>query len=180
MSDLDTLYDRNEVFARTFDQGDLPILPRRPTIVLTCVDSRVDPAHFLGLELGDTLVLRNLGGRVTDDVEQSVALLLGMTRLVAGASAPAFSVAIVHHTDCGLERIAAPGPRQALGQSTGLEPGLLEALAISDHETSLMDDIERLRASDLVPPELLVSAHLYDVRSGRVRQVVPPAPLNKE
>ena len=68
----------------------------------------------------------------------------------------------------------------ALGQNTGLDPGLLEALAISDHETSLMDDIERLRASDLVPPELLVSAHLYDVRSGRVRQVVPPAPLNKE
>ena len=64
MSDLDTLYDRNEEFARTFDQGDLPILPRHPTIVLTCVDSRVDPAHFLGLELGDTLVLRNSGGRV--------------------------------------------------------------------------------------------------------------------
>ncbi len=86
MSDLDILYDRNEGFARTFDQGDLPILPRRPTIVLTCVDSRVDPAHFLGLELGDTLV----------------------------------------------------------------------------------------------PPELVVSAHLYDVKSGRVSQVVPPATLNKE
>ncbi len=56
MSDLDTFYDRNEGFVRTFDQGDLPILPRRPTIVLTCVDSRVDPAHFFGLELGDTLV----------------------------------------------------------------------------------------------------------------------------
>ncbi len=180
MSDLETLYERNQEFARTFDQGDLPILPRRPTMVLTCADSRVDPAHFLGLELGDTLVLRNSGGRVTDDVEQSVALLLGMTRLVAGARAPAFSLAIVHHTDCGLERIAAPGPRQALCENTGLEPGVLEMLAISDHESSLMDDIERLRASDLVPPELVVSAHLYDVRSGRVSQVISPAPLNKE
>ncbi len=65
MSDLDTLYDRNEGFARTFDLGDLPILPRRPTIVLICVDSRVDPAHFFGLELGDTLVLRNSGGSPT-------------------------------------------------------------------------------------------------------------------
>jgi carbonic anhydrase len=180
MSDLDTLYDRNEGFARTFDQGDLPILPRRPTIVLTCVDSRVDPAHFLGLELGDTLVLRNSGGRVTDDVEQGVALLSGMTRLVAGDRAPGLSLAIVHHTDCGLERIAAPGPRQALSQSTGLEPEVLETLAISDHEASFMDDIARLRASDLIPPELVVSAHLYDVRSGRVSQVVPPAPLNKK
>ncbi len=122
MSDLDTLYDRNEEFSRTFDQGDLPILPRRPTIVLTCVDSRVDPAHFLGLELGDTLVMRNSGGRVTDDVEQGVALLAGMTRLVAGDRAS-----------------ASVRPRP--------------------------------------PPELVVSAHLYDVRSGRVSLVVPPAPL---
>ncbi len=180
MSDLDTLYDRNEEFARTFDKGDLPILPRRSTIVLTCVDSRADPAHFLGLELGDTLVLRNTGGRVTDDVEQGVALLSGMTRLVADDRAPGLSLAIVHHTDCGLERIAAPGPRKTLGQNTGLEPGLLETLAISDHEASLMDDIERLRASDLIPLELVVSAHLYDVRSGRVSQVISPAPLNKE
>ncbi len=180
MSDLDTLYDRNEGFARNFDQGNLPILPRRATVILTCVDSRVDPAHFLGLELGDALVLRNSGVRVTDDVEQGVALLSGMTRLVAGDRASGLSLAIVHHTDCGLERIAAPGPRKTLGQSTGLEAGLLETLAISDHEVSLMDDIERLRASDLVPPELVVSAHLYDVTSGRMSQVAPPAPLNKE
>ncbi len=178
MSDLDTLYDRNEEFSRTFDQGDLPILPRRPTIVLTCVDSRVDPAHFLGLELGDTLVLRNAGGRVTDDVEQGLALLAGMTRLVAGDSAPSLSLAIVHHTDCGLERIAAPGPRQALSQSTGLEPKVLETLAISDHEASFMHDIERLRASNLGPSELEVSAHLYDVTNGQMTQVVSPAPLN--
>ena len=180
MSDLETLYQRNQGFARTFDQGDLPILPRHPTIVLTCLDARVDPAHFLGLELGDTLVLRNAGGRVTEDVEQNLALLSGMARLVASDSAPGLSLAIVHHTDCGLERIAAPGPRQALSQSTGLEPEVLETLAISGHEASFMDDIERLRASDLVPPELVVSAHLYDVKTGRVSQVVPPAPLNKE
>ena len=179
MTDLDTLYDRNEEFSRTFDQGDLPISPRRATIVLTCLDARVDPAHFLGLELGDTLVLRNAGGRVTDDVEQGLALLAGMTRLVAGDSAPSLSLAIVHHTDCGLERIAAPGPRQALSQSTGLEPKVLDTLAISDHEASFMDDIERLRASNLVPSELEVSAHLYDVTSGRMTQVVSPLPLNE-
>ncbi len=180
MSDLDTLYDRNEEFSRTFDQGDLPILPRRPTIVLTCVDSRVDPAHFLGLELGDTLVLRNSGGRVTEDVEQGVALLSGMTRLAAGGHAPRLSLAIVHHTDCGLERMAAPGARQALSQSTGLEPKVLETLAISDHEASFIDDIERLRSSDLVPPELVVSAHLYDVSSGQMTQMVSPELLNTE
>ncbi len=180
MSDLDTLYARNEEFSRTFDQGDLPILPRHPTIVLTCVDSRVDPAHFLGLELGDTLVLRNSGGRVTDDVEQGVALLSGMTRLAAGDRAPRLSLAIVHHTDCGLERIAAPGPRQALSQSTGIEPEVLETLAISDHQASLRADIERLRASDLVPAELEVSGHLYDVTSGKMTQIVSPELLKTE
>ena len=180
MTDLDTLYDRNEEFSRTFDQGDLPISPRRATIVLTCLDSRVDPAHFLGLELGDTLVLRNSGGRVTDDVEQGVALLAGMTRLAGGDRAPGLSLAIVHHTDCGLERIAASGPRQALSQSTGIEPEVLKALAITDHQASLRADIERLRASDLVPSELEVSAHLYDVSSGQMTQVVSPERLNSE
>ena len=72
------------------------------------------------------------------------------------------------------------GPRHALGQSTGLEPEVLETLAIADHEASLRADIERLRASDLVPSELEVSAHLYDVTSGQMTQVVSPAPLNKE
>ena len=180
MSDLDTLYERNQGFARSFDQGDLPIMPRYSTIILTCLDCRVDPAHFFGLELGDALVLRNAGGRVTDDVEQSVAILSGMTRLVAGDRAPELSLAIVHHTDCGLERIAAPGPRQALSKNTGLKPDVLEALAISDHEASLRDDIERLRASDLVPSGVKVSAHFYDVTSGQTTQVVSPTPLNKQ
>jgi len=180
MSDLDTLYQRNQEFARTFEQGDLPILPRYPTIVLTCLDARVDPAHFFGLELGDTLVLRNAGGRVTEDVEQNLALLSGLAGLMAGDRAPGLSLAIVHHTDCGLERIAAPGPRQALSKSTGLEPEVLEALAIADHETSFKADIERLRASDLVPPGLEVSAHLYDVTNGKMTQVISPTPLNKE
>ena len=130
--------------------------------------------------MGDTLVLRNAGGRVTEDVEQSVALLAGMTRMVAGDRASRLALAIVHHTDCGLERIAAPGPRQALSQSTGLQPELLETLAISDHDASFRADIERLRASDLVPSDLEVSAHLYDVSSGQMTQAVSPAPLNKE
>ncbi len=130
--------------------------------------------------VGDLFDLRNSGGRVTDDVEQGVALLSGMTRLAAGDRAPKLSLAIVHHTDCGLERIAAPGPRQALSQSTGIEPEVLETLAISDHQASLRADIERLRASDLVPAELEVSGHLYDVTSGKMTQIVSPELLKTE
>ncbi len=99
-----------------------------------------------------------------------VSIAWGFTRL---------SLAIVHHTDCGLERIAAPGPRQALSKNTGLESEVLERLAISDHEASFRADIERLRDSDLIPSELEVSAHLYDVTSGRMTQVVSPTHLNK-
>ncbi|MEE8294606.1 MAG: carbonic anhydrase [Sphingomonadales bacterium] len=180
MSDLDTLYQRNQGFARTFDQGDLPIKPRHPTIVLTCLDARVDPAHFLGLELGETLVLRNAGGRVTEDVEQNLALLSGMMGMMAGGKTPPLSLAIVHHTDCGVERIAAPEQRQALGKISGLKPEVLERMAISDHDASFKDDIERLRASELVPSDLEVSTHLYDVTSGKMTQVAAPAPLNKD
>ncbi len=120
MSDLDTLYDRNEEFASTFDQGDLPILPRRPTIILTCVDSRVDPPHFLGLELGDTLVLRNSGGRVTDEVIEQIAILRGLAVVIGNG---ALEVAIVHHTDCGTSRFANPQVRTEVGASLGDQRG---------------------------------------------------------
>ena len=75
MSDLATVYERNAQFSQSFDQGDLAIKPNLATIVLTCVDARVDPAYFAGLELGDALVMRTVGGRATDTAILEVAVL---------------------------------------------------------------------------------------------------------
>jgi carbonic anhydrase len=84
MADMQTLLDRNHDFASSFNQGDLTLLPRLSTLVLTCLDARVDPAHLLGLELGDAVVMRNIGGRVTDEVIEQIAILRGLA-VVAGA-----------------------------------------------------------------------------------------------
>ncbi len=74
MADVHTLIDRNLEFANNFKQGDLGILPRLSTLIVTCLDARVDPAHLFGLELGDAVVMRNIGGRVTDgQVRETVA-----------------------------------------------------------------------------------------------------------
>ena len=78
MSDLSTLYDRNAAFAETFDKGDLPIKPSLSTLILTCVDARVSPEHVAGVELGEALILRNVGARVTDTVCLEVAILWGI------------------------------------------------------------------------------------------------------
>ena len=105
MADVQTLIDRNLEFSASFDQGDLAILPRLSTLVLTCLDSRVDPAHFFGLQLGDAVVMRNIGGRVTDGVIEQIAILRALAGLVGGG---ALEVAIVHHTDCGAQPLRQP------------------------------------------------------------------------
>jgi hypothetical protein len=83
MSEINNLYDRNHRFAVGFDQAELAILPRFSTVILTCIDARVDPAHFLDLKLGDAIVLRNAGGRVTEAVERELAILFAIANQVA-------------------------------------------------------------------------------------------------
>ena len=177
MSDLKTLVDGNRQFAANFEHGDLAILPRLSAVVLTCLDARSDPAHFLGLELGDAVVLRNTGGRVTADVERDMAILWFLASRLAGDRGPGLELAIIQHTDCAMERFANPHIRRGASQGIGVEESDIEMMAIADHETSLHADIDRLRRSSLVPGGLIVSGHLYDVNNGQLRQIVESAPL---
>ncbi len=171
MSDLPALLQRNKEFAADFRHGDLPIRPRLSTIVLTCLDARVDPAHVLGLEPGDALVIRNAGGRVTPEVEHDIAILGFLTQRMAGGGPP-LEVMIMHHTDCGAERFADPDVRKGASAGLGLDESQLEAMAIGDHSQSLRDDVARLREAGRMPDGLTVSGHLYDVRTGGISQVV--------
>ena len=179
MSHLKTLFDRNRQFAANFEHGDLAILPRLSTAVLACLDARSDPAHFLGLEVGDAVVLRNTGGRVTANVERDIAVLWFLASRLAGGRSPELELAIIQHTDCGMERFANPHVRRGASQGIGVEESDLDTMAITDHETSLHGDIERLRRSDLVPGGLIVSGHLYDVNNGQLSQIVNSAPLTQ-
>ena len=170
MSGLSILYERNARFVESFDDGALPIDPALSLVILTCVDARVDPAHFAGLELGDAFVLRNPGARVTDAVAREVATVWTLLDLVGG-STPALELAIIHHTRCGVGRFSDPEVAAEVTRRFGSSE-LIDAYAIGDHEATMAGDIDRLRANPMVPRGLEVSGHMYDIVTGRLSEMV--------
>ncbi len=178
MSDLQKLIDRNSQFAAQYEGG-LTIIPRFSIMVLTCIDARTDPAHLLGLELGDVAVFRNAGARVSRELERDLGILWVMISKMTGDQFKGLELAIIQHNDCGFERLANPELQQALSDNLGIDKVEIEALANVDHTKTIREDIERLRRSSLVPNELVVSGHIYNVEDGVVREVVAPAPLLK-
>ena len=137
-------------------------LPARRLFVLTCMDARVDPLPILGLRPGDAHVVRNAGGRVTDDVVRSLLLssaLLGTRHAV-----------VVHHTDCGLQ---ATGDAHVLAQlrARGVDVGDLAIGTFADLDGSVRDDVAALAAEPLVGTELSVRGFVYDVRTHALRPV---------
>lgn len=170
MSDIGTFYERNAAFAEGFSQGDLIIKPRIMTIMLTCVDARVDPAHFAGLELGDALVLRNVGARVTESVILEVSILFNLMKLGTGGVAPTMGFAIVHHTDCGMAKFAVPQVAEAITEIFG-SGDVVDTYAIADPVEAIKDDVAAAKAG--VPDGIGVSGHLYDVTTGQLAEMVP-------
>ena len=177
MADVQTLIDRNRTVAEQFEAGGLPIRPRMSTIILTCLDSRVDPVHIFGLGLGDAVVLRNAGGRITPAVMKDLAILGVLAANMPGASAMQPELVVMHHTDCGMSRLANPAIQQQVAARLGLSVDEVAAMAITDPATSVKDDIERLRQTPGTPDQLVVSGLVYDVKNGTIKEVVAPAPL---
>ena len=175
-ADLTALLESNRGFAEQFEAGDLTIRPRMSTIILTCVDARVDPAHLFGLGLGDAVVIRNAGGRITPAVMRDFTILgvLG-ANMPGGAMQP--ELVVIHHTDCGMSRLANPAIQEQVATRLGLSIDEVAAMAITDPARTVQDDIERLRTTPGTPDQLIVSGFVYDVKNGRINQVVPSAPL---
>jgi carbonic anhydrase len=168
------LLGQNEQFARAFTPVPLG-LPAAQMIVITCLDHRVDPAITLGLKLGDAPVLRNAGGRVTEPVIEEIAYLAFLGRRLAGGPMDgdqSVEVAVIHHTQCGTGFLADPGFRREASEATGVDEAALEASAVADPHVTVSADVERLLASPLLPPQMSVSGHVYDVETGRVTTVV--------
>ena len=176
MSYLETLLERNEEFAQNFDAGDLPLAPKQRTIVLSCADTRVDPAHIFKLDLGEVVVIRNTGGRVTPGVINQVSTLAFMGAKLNPDDPRPLELIIVHHTQCGTERLADPKLQKAIMDNLGTD---VSEIAIHDHQSAYIDDIKRLENSPKIPDQLLVSACLYDVSNGKVTEMIRPTPLNQ-
>jgi carbonic anhydrase len=179
MAVLDEVLSANEQYAASFGaKSELALPPARRFAILTCMDARLDPAGYAGLSEGDAHVIRNAGGRASDDAIRSLVIsykLLGTREWF-----------VIHHTDCGMEFFTDAVMRGLLEQSletaelgadgfrdVGSGPGSSEAqyidwLTISNRERSVVEDVTRIRAHPLVPRDIPIYGYIYDVKSGRL------------
>ena len=142
---------------------DLPPAPRKGLVVVTCMDSRLDVFRMLDLEIGDAHVLRNAGGRVTDDTLRSLVLSMHLMQTR--------SVFVIHHTGCGLHNVTNAALRERVGTATGQDATHLDFLPFSDLTTSVREDVERVRSLPLLPDGITVTGAVYDVHTGTLHRV---------
>ena len=174
MTRMTPLLVRNEQFARTYTPAPLGP-PAAQVLLLTCLDHRIDPATILGLQLGDAIVIRNAGGRVTQAVIDDIAYLVYLAGQLFGRQVLAdslFEVAVVHHTQCGTGFLADPGFRRRVTEATGVPEATLEAAAVADPHTTVEADVERLLTSPLLASKVSVSGHVYDIATGHLTTTV--------
>jgi len=136
---------------------------------------RVDPALLLGLELGEAVVVRNIGGRVTPDLLQSLALLGMISRADGIAPSGDWNLVVLHHNDCGITRLT--GFPEPLAAYLGVPEEELEAKAVTDPRASVAVDVAALKRVPGLPANWIVSGLVYDVTTGWIEQVVAPARL---
>ena len=164
--------ERNRVFAAEGGHRDAVLFPRLGLFMVTCLDPRTDPAHFLDLKLGDAIVVRNVGGRVTPEVINDVAFI-GQIAESFLPEGPLFEVAVVHHTQCGSGALADATFRRRHAERIGADETALREHAILDPVVTVSRDVERLRSARAIPERVAVSGHVYDVVTGVVETVVP-------
>jgi carbonic anhydrase len=179
---LSEVLDANAKYAANFgEKAKLTLPPARRFAVLTCMDARLDPAKFAGLSEGDAHVIRNAGGRASDDAIRSLVIsykLLGTREFF-----------VIHHTDCGMEFFTndimrgllnssletaelTPNGFRDVGKGPGSRAGeYIEWLTIKDQKQAVLDDVARIRNHDLVPKSIPVYGYLYDIRSGKLLEV---------
>ena len=163
---MEDLLAGNARYAEQFDADgvtDLGAVPKRHLAIVTCMDTRLDVYAMLGLRLGDAHVIRNAGGRVTDDVLRSLIVSIE----VLGTTA----VAVIQHTDCGMAKTTDDQLRAMVRDRRGADPEPVDFLTIDDHGETIRSDVELLRASPFLPSDLDVRGFLYDVRTGRLSAV---------
>ncbi|WP_044043872.1 carbonic anhydrase [Caballeronia insecticola] len=171
----DVMLERNASFAETGFAPELKMMPSTGTVVVGCVDPRVDPVNVLGLEQGEAAVIRNVGGRVNKALLETLAVLSVVAK-AAGRPDGARNLVLLQHTDCGIIGCHRHAPA-LLAKHLDVEPDALDDLAITDPYRAVTLDIAALRANTQLPDGLIVSGLVYDVKTGRVEAVVPPAPL---
>lgn len=164
---IDLALERNRVFAERGEHvGATPLATLR-LFVITCLDPRTDPAHLLGLDLSDAFVVRNVGGRVNDEVIHDVAFVAQIAEnLSPDGDEPLFEVAVIHHNQCGAMALSSDEFRTAYAHRIGVDESGLRDRAVVDPVDTVAIDVARLRAAPAITPRVLTSGHVYDVTTG--------------
>jgi carbonic anhydrase len=159
MSVVDEVTAANETYASGFGKGELPMPPGRKFVVVTCMDARLDPAQFLGLEEGDAHVIRNAGGLVNDETIRSLVIshhLLGTEEAL-----------VIGHTDCGMLTFTNDDVHEKLGP----ESESIDFQPFPDLAARVRQSVETIREHPLLPDSFGATGFVYDVRSGRLEAV---------
>ncbi len=168
MSAIDEVLRNNEKFASQFNQGDLPMPPARKLAVLACMDARLDVPRLLGLNAGEAHIIRNAGGIATDDAIRSLIIshhLLGTREFL-----------LIHHTDCGMLTFRDEDLREKLKKSTGATAaGPVAFHSFKNLEEDVREQVQKLRSHPWLPKDVLVRGFIYDVKTGRLKEVAAAA-----
>lgn len=179
---LKEVLSANSDYVENFgEKGKLPLPPARRFAILTCMDARLDPAKYVGLSEGDAHVIRNAGGRASDDAIRSLVIsykLLGTKEWF-----------VIHHTDCGMllftdvtirgllsqslktASVDANGWKDPGGGGGSTEGNYIDWLTFEDNPRSVVEDVRRIRNHPLVPKEIPIYGYIYDVKTGKLLEV---------
>ena len=180
-SNLDAALTRNRGFAAAGGHEGTVVIPALGLYVITCLDPRTDPAHFLGLSLSDAIVVRNAGGRVTNEVISDIAFIKQVAEMFL-PEGPLFEVVIIHHTECGTAFLADETFRHAYSQQTGVDEAIALDRAVLDPVSTVATDAASLRAAFPATSRIVVSGHVYNLATGLVETVAPAddPPINAQ
>jgi carbonic anhydrase len=181
MSTLDSMLDRNKDLAarqsaaRTLMPSLPQALPNVKAIIIGCANMRVDPAHILGVKPGEAVVMRNIGGRITPGLLEQLGLLgrIGEVAEEIPGGGGEFHLVVLQHTDCGITRLV--GDPAMLTSYFQIQETELKRKAVNDPRAAVAIDVALLRAIPALPGEWFISGLIYDVATGLVDVVIPPA-----
>lgn len=176
MEFLELLTQRNAGFAQDGFDANLKMLPSAKTIIIGCVDPRVDPLDVLRLEPGEAVVIRNIGGRIHPALIETLAILRAVAKGAGQEIGEGWNLIVMHHTNCGIVGCYHHAP-ELLAKHLHVSPEALDQMAIADPWEAVRYDVDALRANTDVPGGFNVSGVVYDVATGLIETVVPAARL---
>ena len=163
MENFKDLLDANKTFAAAFQSQGLSGEARKGLAIVTCMDSRIDPLHIVGMEAGDAKILRNAGARVTDDVLRTLVLathLLNVDRIL-----------VMPHTDCRLASATEDEVHALILEKSGVDTRGIEIRTVKDQQAALVKDVQRIESYPLLKQGIIVMGAIYDVKSGKLNPI---------